>query len=572
MIKKKQIKRQNIIYLVLIFAIIVLANIFSSFVFHRFDLTVEKRYTLTPATVKILKELNDVAYVKVYLEGDLNVGFKRLRNATKELLDEFRVYAKDNVQYEFINPSESPDKKTRTEIFQQLYKKGLIPTNLEDKDGEGAVTQKIIFPGALISFGNEEVPVNLLKNNPAFTPEQNLNNSAQDLEYEFIDALKKVKTVEKKTVAFIEGHGELNRHETEDAAIALSDYFSMKRIRINGKLKALDGIDAIIIAKPDSIFSEADRYIIDQFIMKGGKALWLIDFIKAEMDSLVNSSNTMAMINDLGIHDQLFKYGVRMNPDLIHDVQCAQIPVNTAIAGTAPKWKPAPWLYFPVIISHSKHPVTKSLDIIKLEFPCSLDTVGDDGNIKKTILLTTSKNSKSFTAPARVSMDILRKKPDVSQFSSKYLPVAVLLEGAFTSVYKNRNLPKEFFESKEIGFLSSGKPAKMIIVSDGDIIRNLVKKVGDKIYASPLGTDKWFSKIFYAGNKEFIVNAMNYLLDDKGTMVIRSRELELRLLDRERIAESRFFWQFINTVIPVAIIILFGIWLNWSRKKKYALH
>ncbi len=565
---RRKIKRQNIVQLVLIFAIIALLNVISSFVFHRFDLTTEGCFTINPATKEILKSIDDVVYVKVYLEGDLPVGFKRLRNSIQEMLDEFRNNTKANIEYEFIDPSENSDKKTRKEIYTQLYNKGLNPTNLEDKGSDGAITQKIIFPAALLTFRNEEVPVNFLKNNPSLSSEQNLNNSVQDIEYALIDAIKKASTKEKKKVAFIEGHGELDKYQTEDAAMALSEYYAMKRIKIGGQLKSLDNVDAIIVAQPDSGFAEADKYIIDQFIMRGGKVLWLIDNIRVEMDSLSNAASTMAMIKELNLNDQLFKYGARINMDIIQDLQCAQIPINTALAGAQTKWTPAPWPYFPVIFSLSKHPITKSLDVLKTEFPSSIDTVGQDVRIKKTILLTSSKYSKCFSAPVTIRIDGLKKKPDIRQFASQNLPIAVLLEGTFSSLFNNR-IPPAIVENKDIGFKSESKPTKMIVVSDGDVIRNLVRKTGDKSYAIPLGTDKWFSKIFYAGNKQFIVNSMNYLLDDKGTIAIRSREVELRILDKDKISEQRFLWQFVNTVVPILLVILFGIWFAYRRRRKY---
>lgn len=552
----------------MILAIIVLLNVISVFVFHRFDLTSEKRYTLSPSSKTILKNLDDIVFVKVYLDGDLPVGFKRLKNALKELLDEFRNNTNANIEYEFINPSESSDKKTRNEIYRQLYKKGLNPSNLEDKGEDGAQIQKVIFPAALLTFRNEEIPINFLKNNPALSAEQNLNNSIQDLEYALIDALRKARITQKKKIAFIEGHGELNRYQTEDAALALAEYYSVKRLTLHGQIKSLNDFDAIIIAKPDSGFSEADKYIIDQFIMNGGKVLWLIDYVKVEMDSLSSSGSTMALVNEINLSDQLFKYGVRINPDLIQDLQCAQIPVNTALAGAQAKWSPTPWPYFPILISYSKHPSTKNLDVIKTEFVSSMDTVGENYNIKKTILLTTSKYTKSFSTPVNVRLDVLQKRPDVRQFSSQFLPVAVLLEGKFASVFRNR-IPADLVESKEIGFKEESAPTKMVIVSDGDIIRNLVKETGGKSYPIPLGTDKWFSKIFYAGNKQFIVNIMNYMLDESGTMIIRNRELELRILDKAKINEEKYFWQFINIVVPISVIILFGIGLAWSRKRKY---
>ncbi|NOZ47458.1 MAG: gliding motility-associated ABC transporter substrate-binding protein GldG [Chlorobi bacterium] len=567
---RKKIKHQNIIQLLLAVLIIILLNYISSFIFTRFDLTAEKRFTLAPSTVKLLKNLDDIVLVKVYLEDeDLPMGFNRLRKSTLEMLDEFRVYAGDNVQYEFIDPSDMPDRKARNKFQRQLFEKGVLPTTLKINDGKGGTKQKIIFPGAVVYYREREAIVSLLKDNAGASNENKLNNSVQDLEYSLTNAIRQLISDKQQSIAFIEGQGELDQYQVGDIVKSLEKFYTVDRVRINSQLHSLDDYNVIVIAKPDSMFREKDKFIIDQFIMKGGKALWLIDGVKANMDSLAYTSSTIALINNVNLNDQLFRYGVRINPNLIQDIQCGAIPVNTAIAGEPAKFAPAPWLYFPLIVSNNLHPITKNLDMIKTEFVSVLDTVGDNFDVKKQILLTSSPYSRFVNAPVRISLEMINETPDERYFNKPNLPIAVLLEGTFSSVFENRLTP-EITNNKDIGFKAKSKKTKMIVVSDGDIIRNYVRKAGKNYYPLPLGNDKWFRELFYGGNKEFILNSINYLCDDEGFMEVRSRELKLRLLNKSKVMNERVFWQIINTVIPILFVILFGLIVIYLRKRKYS--
>src|SRR4051812_37228295 len=325
----KKNKKRDVIALGLMLVILILLNIVSSFLFHRFDLTSEKRYTLSPATKKLLSNLDDVVYVKVYLDGDFPAGFKRLSNETKEMLDEFRIYSNDNIEYEFINPSENPDKKQQNEIFKQLADKGLQPFNVENKTETGS-TQQIIWPGAIVSYRGHEVPWLLLKTQQTMSAEGQLNNSVQALEYEFASCIRNLTVRVRPAIGFIQGHGELDTLGVYDIASALNEFYTTKRITINEQLHALDGLKAIVIAKPDSAFTEKDKFIIDQFIMKGGKVLWAIDPLYTNLDTLVRKSWTLAVPQELKLGDMLFKYGVRINQNMVMDLQSAAIPINTA--------------------------------------------------------------------------------------------------------------------------------------------------------------------------------------------------------------------------------------------------
>lgn len=556
-------KKRDITAFILAITIIIFLNVIGSFVFKRFDLTAEKRYTLSDATKKLLGQLNDVVYVKVYLEGEFPAGFKRLRNETKEMLDEFRAYSNDNIEYEFINPSANPDKKQQNEIYKQLYDKGLQPTNLEVKE-ENGTSQQIIFPAALVSHKGKEVPWQLLKTKIGLSSEAQLNNSIQSLEYEFASCIRNLTTQLKPVIGFIEGHGELDTLETADIRHSLEEFYFLKRVKINQQLKALDGLDAIVIAKPDTTFSEQDKFIIDQFIVKGGKVLWCIDPLYTSMDSLRKRPETTAVPYNLNLEDLLFKYGVRINADMVLDLQSSAMPVNQALAGQQPRFELKPWIFSPLVAPANDHPISKNLDLTKIEFGASIDTVFAQG-IKKSILLRSSKYSKTLNAPVRVSLMYLRRTPDEKQFTDPYRSVAVLLEGKFESAFKNR-IPPQITTDSTIGFKESGKESKMIVIADGDIIRNDIQ------YSTrqplPLGFDKYTNQTY--GNKNFILNCMNYLCDDSGLISVRNRELTLRLLNKKKIRTEKLKWQLINTAVPLLLIIVYGIVHFIIRKRKYA--
>ena len=560
---KNRNKKRDILSLILAVIILILLNFVGSFVFHRFDLTSEKRYTLSDATKKILGQLNDVVYVKVYLEGDFPSGFKRLRNETKEMLDEFRAYSNENIEYQFINPSKSADKKQQNEIYKQLYDKGLQPTNLEVKE-ESGTSQQIIFPGAIISYNGHEMPWQLLKTQMGQAPEAQLNNSIQALEYEFASCIRNLTTVIKPEIGFIEGQGELDTLSLNDIKNALGEFYLLKRVKINEQLKALQGLSAIIIAKPDTAFSEKDKFIIDQFVMNGGKVLWAVDPLYTSIDSLQKSGATLALPFDLKLEDMFFKYGVRINPNLILDLQSSAIPVNKAFRGQQPRFELMPWLFSPLLMPSGSHPIVKNLDVIKIEFGSSIDTVEAKG-ITKTVLLRSSKYSKTLNSPVRVDLRMVNIRPDENQFRDSYRSVAVLLEGAFESVYKNRVSP-QIANDSAIGFKANGVNTKMIVISDGDIIRNEIQFSSRKPY--PLGYDIYTQQTY--GNKNFILNCVNYLCDDSGLIGVRSRELTLRLLDKKKVKNERLKWQLVNTCLPLFALFLFGIIHNIIRKRKYA--
>jgi ABC-2 type transport system permease protein len=563
--------------LALICILLLLLNVAGSFVFHRFDLTSEKRYTLNPATIDLLENLEDIVYFKIYLEGEeLPSNYKRLRNATREMLDEFRAYS-DFIEYEFIDPSAAATEQERNQLYRQLLEDGLLYTNPVEEKATG-VSQTLIWPGAIVRFRSRTIPLQLLRSQTYANEEQLINRSVNDLEYEVTNAIRKLRTVTKPRVAFIEGHGELDSLQTKDISQALEEYYTVERIQLDSSLTSLvfrddkkDSIrfiprfQAIIVAGPTQPFTDKDKFIIDQFIMRGGKVLWLVDRTDATMDSLSVYSSKLVYPKDVNIDDQLFKYGARINQNLVSDLRSSVIPLVVGKVGNQPRFRPERWPYFVLSLPQTKHPVVNNLNAIRFEFASTVDTVAAPG-VKKTILLQTSKRSRDINVPARISLNILREPADPSQYSKSGLPLAVLLEGEFTSLFANRLNPA-IASSKEVGFEpASLKPSKMIVIGDADVIKNDMNyRTGMTV---PLGYDKYTRELF--GNRDFILNCVNYLCDDSGLIAVRSRQVQLRLLDEPRIRAGRALIQMQNVLLPISIILLAGALVIAIRKRRYS--
>ena len=577
--KRKSLKKNQIVSFLITVLIVLVLNVIGSFVFTRFDLTSEKRYTLSPTTKEILGNLNDYVYFKVYLEGDFPAGFKKLRRETKEMLDEFRAYTK-YVDYEFINPSESTDANERNDIYKQLYQAGLNPTDMVVKNSDGSSKQMVIWPGALVSYRNKtEIPIDLLENQLGQSSEEALNASMQNLEFRLIDAVKKVTRLQKPTIAFVQGHGELEVKDVYDIVQTFGQNYNVDSVTIGGKIdalidrtqhedrdvKAFPRYDAIIIAKPTQPFDERDKFLIDQYIMHGGKVLWLVEPVYATMDSLQSQESTIGMEQDLNLDDMLFKYGVRLNRDLLLDLTCAALPIRTGqVAGQA-QLEFFRWYYFPLLQAASDHPMVRHMNAIKADFVSSVDATTSAGGIEQIPLLKTSDYTKVSGAPVFISLAMLRQAPDKRMFNSKGKDVAYLLKGSFPSLYANR-IPQEIVDDQATDFMEESKPTAMIVVADGDIIRNQIDIRTRK--PLPLGFDQYTQNTY--ANKEFIENAISYLVDGEGLIDIRSRELKVRLLDMTKINQERTKWQVINTLIPIMLIISLGFVMAFIRKKKYS--
>ena len=577
--KRKNLKKTQLTSFLLTLVIIAVVNVIGAFVFTRFDLTSEKRYTLSDTTKEMLKDLDDYVYFKVYLEGDFPAGFKKLRRETKEMLDEFRAYSKF-IDYEFINPSEGFDAAEVNENYKLLYQSGLNPTELTVQGADGSSKQMVIWPGALVSYRNDtEIAIDLLENQLGRSPEETLNASMQNLEFRLLDAIRKVTRTRKPSIAFIEGHGELSEIEVYDITQTLQRNYNVTRGEINGQVDALMhrsepdangdietylNFDAIVIAKPTEPFSEKDKFLIDQYIMHGGKVLWLVEPVFATMDSLTSQESTIGVEQDLNLEDMLFNYGVRLNHDLLLDLNCAALPIRTGqVAGQA-QLEFYRWFYFPLVQAASNHPMVRNMNAIKLDFVSSMDATSSQGDIVKTPLLKTSDYTKVSGAPVYITLAMLKQNPDKKMFPSRGKNVAYLLKGTFPSLYANR-ITYEIEESKEMQVLAESEPTAMIVVADGDIIRNQIEV--KRREPLPLGYDQYTTNTY--GNKEFIENAISYLVEGEGLIDIRSREFKIRLLDPEKKNSQRIRWQLVNTLIPIGIVILFGLLMAWIRKKKY---
>jgi len=566
-VSQKKIKSQNIIQLLIALAIVLLISYLGSYFFIRLDLTAEKRFTLHPSTKELLGKLDDVVFVKVYLEGDdLPIGFKRLQKSVKEMLDELGIYANANLQYQFVNPLEkATDSKSQQKIMEELMMRGLQPTDLQERTKEGKVSKKRIFPACLISYKGREIAVNLLKNIRNVDADENLNNSIQSLEFELTNGIRKLSRGNPPKIAFVQGHGELPEPFIRDFALSLAEYYHVEQAYIGGETDSLFKYTVLVIAKPQKPFSEADRFAVDQFIMQGGKVLWLIDGVVADMDSIYMGT-MLGMQNDVQLTDQLFKYGVRIEPALVQDMRCASIGVNVAMPGEQPQIEAMPWLYYPLIVTKNNHPVTKYLNVLLMPFASTIDTL-DDKNplVDKTVLLTSSEFSRQvgFNIPQPIELEFIQASE--SEFRERNIPVAVLLEGTFQSVYKNLTV-NDLVKKRGKKFKNSSTDTKMIVVSSGDMIRNEMTMDGEM---QPVGFNP-YTRQFFAGNKEFLTNAINYLCDDEGLMSIRSREIKLRLLDKKAVSANYTFWQLLNTLVPILIIISFGIAVYYVRKAKYA--
>lgn len=573
---RRQIRRQSLMTFALAVVAIIVINILASFFFVRLDLTSEKRHTLSDVTRDMLRELDDVVYFRVYLEGEFPSGFKRLSRSTQETLDEFRAWS-DNIEYEFINPSESEDPTVRNDIYRQLAEKGLEPTTLQVRQKDGS-EQRVIFPGALLSYKGREIPLQLLLSQTGKAPEQVLNSSIQDLEYNLATGIRKLVSSKNKRVAVLEGYGIPEDVFLWDALSALSEFCQVERLALDEKLSSLtertfnedstevlfrNKYDAVLIIKPSQAFSERDKFILDQFVMRGGKLLWALDGTNADMDSLRSSPETVGIARSLNLEDMLFRYGARINSDLLMDIRSMPIPVRTGEIGGQPQFEFYPWYYMPLLSASGSHPVVNNLNMISSAFVSSVDSI-DVAGVKKTPLLLTSQYTRKVSTPAYVSLEILKSEPDERMFADGVQTAALLLEGTFPSLFANR-VPPEILESREVGFLDRSAPAKMMVIGDGDIFLNQIS-AGTR-NPLPLGYDQYTGESF--GNRDFLVNAVNYLTDESGLIQIRSREIRLRMLDRTRLAAEKIRWQNLNTAGPVLLVLLLSGAGALVRKRRF---
>src|SRR5665648_250552 len=590
---------------------VILVSFLSGQLFFRIDLTAEKRYSITEVSKKLVNNLEKPVNITLYLDGELPPGFRKLQKSVQQKIDDYNAYSAQRINLMIIDPYEITDSKRRDQLFADLAGKGLQPTDIRQNTEQGTVTRRI-FPGAMIEYGEKLMSVNLLNNNPALHAEVNLNNSIESLEYEFSSAFSELMNTEKQTVAFLYGQGELNENERHDFAEALAGKYAVEKVTVQDLDSKDAHIKALIVANPTQKFIEHEKFYIDQYLMNGGRIMWLIDPVAVSLDSLSTGYMTLAFPRNLNLADQLFRYGIRLNANLVQDAECVMIPVNTAPAGTPVKFTPAPWYYSPLLIPSENHVISRNMNRVKAEFVSSIDTVGKQETVRKTVILASSAYSpllipsenhvisrnmnrvkaefvssidtvgKQETVrktvilassayslvsetPVEISLSSVNNPPDRRLFKYPSQPVGVLLEGTFTSVFKNRMVDSFGVKASEVK--TESQPTKMIVFADGNLMANQYRIAGGVPEFMPLGYDRYSQQTF--GNRAFLFNAVNYLCDDNGSMELRSRVFEIRLLEKVRVKESKLKWQMLNVLSPLILLVLFGAVFVYIRRRKY---
>ena len=573
---KKDQRRSHWIELGAGVLIVIFVNVIGYYVFGRLDLTSEKRYTLSKSTKNLLKKIDEPVLYRVYLEGEFPADFKRLQNETKEMLNQFRAYNK-NVQYEFVNPNNFDNQQERQVFYQKLAQKGIQPTQIQVSTGNGVTTQ-VLIPAADVIYKGNETSIQLLQSQKYVDQTQLLNNSIQSLEYVLSNAIRALSQGQKPSVAFMRGHGELPLPNMSDMIGSLYEYYNLDTVRMDENINSLTArvadpkdsttyrfrnkYDLIIIAKPTTPFSDRDLYILDQYVMYGGKLLWLVDPLDADLDSLAHAGQAVATRLPLNIDEMLFTYGARINPDVIMDIRCRPIPMTVGMVGEKPQIQFQPWMYFPEIVPLSSHPIVRNLDLIKTDFVSSIDLI--DNDIEKTVLLATSEFARVKNAPAIYDLNEAKIEPDRRLYNRQNIPVAVLLRGNFKSVFRNRLTP-DFMELPAMGYKEVGDSTAMIVMSDGDIIKNRFNFNDGTGY--PLGYD-FYTETMYA-NKELLLNCIDYLVGEEGSIASRSRDIKIRKLNVMKIKEAGTQYKLLNILLPSGIIILAGIVILIIRRKQY---
>ncbi|HKG69579.1 MAG TPA: gliding motility-associated ABC transporter substrate-binding protein GldG [Segetibacter sp.] len=541
----------------------------ASLTHYRIDLTREKRFSLSQSTKQVLKGLGEQVRIEVYLTGDLSAGFKKLSVASDELLNEFKEYGQGNLQYRFITPGAGLPDSLRYVVYDSLVQMGVKTFNnqVTAKEGEEK-TERLIFPAAMVICGGRKIPVDLISGKSGMDEESSLNYSEALLEFKFADAIDKLTRKQVPVVAYAAGNGEPLNPAVRDLFDVMRNNYRFGVIDIKTGILNPDTINALLIVKPSQPFSEVEKLKIDQYVMQGGKVIWFIDKLYAEMDSLLRAqADFVAFDKNLNLDDILFRYGVRINNDLLQDLKCAKQPLVVGKMGNQPQIERLPFPYYPLLASFSAHPIAKNLDDVLSIFPGSVDTVKAPG-IKKTILLASDTNSRTLSTPAIVSLQSVKTEEDLRNFTKSYVPVAVLLEGRFTSLFANR-LTAALRDSLAIfsnkPFIKAGnKESKQIVVSDGDIVTNVTTESQG---ALPMGMQQYENYQF--ANREFLMNAVDFLVNPNGVLEARNKDFTLRLLDKQKILTQKSMWQLINIVLPVLLVVFFGYLYQLKRMKDF---
>lgn len=559
-------RKQYLQRAILVVGVLVGINILAAYFHTRWDLTAEKRYTLTPATKNLLRGLDSTVTIEVFLKGDYPASFRQLAQSSQELLEEFREYGGNRIQFSFQNPGQGLPDSARMSFQQSLVEKGIMPFNMQvQEDANQGYSEKLIFPGALIHYGSKTVGINLLKNQGGQNPDAAMNSSESLLEYQFANAIYQLQQKQPPLLGYMLGNGEVLGAEVYDLLTTMQSNYLLDTLTLQYISYIPKEFDAIVFAKPASRFSDEDKLKIDQYVMNGGKVLWFIDELNASIDSLAHQESFVAFDKGLNLEDILFRYGVRINQDLVQDMQSDFVPQVVDRTG---QMQPLGFPFFPLLTPTGAHPIVKNMDLVLSHFASSIDTV-KGGNIKKTVLLTTSSNSRSVSSPTEVTWNSLRVKPNRRDFNKKFLPVAVLLEGQFTSLFRNRLDENTQMAIQKV----SGRPFKnnsdtinkMIVVSDADVVTNAFSQKSGPLQ---MGVNLYDQSMVYA-NREFLLNSLAFLTNNAGIMEARNKELTMRLLNPEKVKQEKSKWQTICFIVPIGLILLFASIFLFIRKRKY---
>lgn len=540
-------------HILLLFVLLLVINSIGHTIYKRFDITKDKRYTLSSITKKIVETIEEQLIIKVYLEGDFPTEFKRLQIETRQFLEELSA-KNSKIRIQFINPEN---------LRERLVKAGMFPSQLTVEEN-GKLSTAIIFPWAEIIHKNNSKIVSLLPNLVVKSQEEQLETAIENLEFSFSNAINTIIEEKQKKVAILSGNDELSDIQLYSFLSELSKRYRLAKFTLDSvrenSLKSLNDLqkfDLAIIAKPTEYFSEKEKLVLDQFIINGGKTLWMLENVQADTDSLNKNSKMLAYPRDLNLTDFLFSYGVRINTSLVQDLYASKIPLATGNIGNNPQFKYLNWFYHPLVRGNPNHPITKNIPPIRLRFATQIDTL--QNNLKKTPLLVSSLLTKKTGTPTIIELQSIANEPEEKEYNSGYQLFGVLIEGEFTSMYTNRIHPFDIDN-----FVSKSNYNKMIVVSDGDIGRNQIQN-GKPLN---LAQDKWTGEEF--GNKEFLLNAIDYLLDDNGLIKLRNKTLQINVLDKQKAFKERTFWQLINVLLPLLLLFGFGIGFHYWKKRKYS--
>jgi ABC-2 type transport system permease protein len=536
---------------------LIIINSLAQRYFFRIDLTEEKRYTITGASKTILSELKGEVYIDVYLEGDLPANFRRLQRSVQDMLDEFNAYADNQINYNFVDPGEARSNSSRNQFYQFLVEKGLQPINLQVKE-QGVSQERLVFPGAIVNFRGKEAVANLLKRENTGNPEQAINQSVETLEYALISAIKSLITTNRKNIGYVVGHNELETQYLAGLEELLSSQYTLFNVNL-AKETQLTKYDALMVCKPRERFSETEQFALDQYVMNGGNLLLFIEANRISEDS-ISLPNNIAVPYETGLEDLLFQYGIRINKNLVQDLQSATYPVVVGQSGNRPRTQDLPWPFFPLTTRYADHPIVRNLDATYFRYVSSLDTI-QVKNIRRTPLVYSSPNARIVPSPVNVSLNVLRNLPPQSTFSNEPFPLVYLLEGKFTSIYKNRLLPKGL---ENFPFKATGKPAKILVCGDGNLLKSEINNKTQENYS--LGFEP-YSQQQYA-NGDFIVNAFNYLFNEEGIIQARKKKLSVRPLNQSEVVGKKVQWQVINILLPIILVSGFGGIKYALRKRK----